>query len=256
MKHLKSMILGILMAMTSVPALAQSDFFFNFYGGAENFWSDIAMQIPTNIINRKICKAVGVRYDGQIDFRGKILKIKNGNEKVEIMDKSNYFGFKGKDLFNYIDYAFKFGWEPKMSPFGIYISCAYELNRFIAKWDSENWDRYKIHTLSPGIGIRITPLISMLDDYDWCPIFELGTSYNYYLGCSAPYNNDKNQFNNGMKSSFALGFRTEKNSFVVGIDLYHYSLFNKDFSIDGVNYPYKDTKVTQNNIFLTYTRDF
>jgi hypothetical protein len=258
MKHLKSMILGILMAMTSVPALAQSDFFLNLYGRSNNLWSNTFLQFPTNLINAYLTLIVDEDAEYAVGgaYRYDIFKIKNEAGNADL-DNGSYWGFKGKDLFNNVQYGIKFGWQPELSPFGIYVSCGYEFNRFSARWDANDWNKYKIHSVRPGVGIRITPFISMLEEYDWSPILEVGTSYNYNFSCRAPYDNNKEQFNNGMISTFALGVRLYENySITAGAELNHYSLFNKDFTVDGITYPYKNIKTSKTTIFVSVSHDF
>jgi hypothetical protein len=258
MKNLKFILLGIAMTMSSLPTLAQSDFFFNLYGGANNLWSNTFLQLPTSIINSYISSAINDEDEtfGGGAYRYDIFTIKNNGDKVAL-DDGDYWGFKGKDMFSNVQYGLKFGWQPELSPFGIYISCAYQFNKFSAQWVPNEWDKYKIHSVRPGIGIRITPFVNMLDEYEWSPILEVGTSYNYYFSCKAPYNNDKSQFNNGMISTFALGVRFyEDYSFTAGVELNHYSMFNTDFTVDGLTFPYKDIKTSKTTIFFSVSHDF
>lgn len=234
---------------------AQGDFFFNLYGGSTNLWSNAYLQIPANFINGLIADEDG---SGVGNLRYEIFKIKNAGKKVKI-DDGTYWGFKSKDMFSNVQYGLKFGWQPELSPFGIYVSCAYQFNKFKARFDSDInfWRRYKIHSIQPGIGIRITPFINMLEDDGWSPILEIGTSYNYYFNCSAPFDSDKDQFNNGIISVFAIGARFyEACSITGGVELSNYSMFNKDFSPDGTTYPYKDTKTSKVTIYVSLSRDF
>lgn len=239
------------------PAIvnAQGDFFFNLYGGSTNLWSSAFLQLPTKKINELISDNKG---GGSGTLRYDIFKITNAGEKVNI-DNGSYWGFKSKDMFSNIQYGLKFGWQPELSPFGIYVSCAYQFNKFKAQFDSNinSWERYKIHSIQPGIGIRITPFINMLEDDGWSPIIEVGTSYNYYFNCSAPFDRDRKQFNSGMISTFAAGVRLyEKCSIAGGVELNHYSMFNKDFTPDGVTYPYKNIETKKLTIFISVSHDF
>lgn len=260
MKRLILIMICMQFFIRSMTVVAQSDFFFNLYGGSTNLWSSGYLQIPTNVINSLI--SVAIHDDDEVFYGGSLrydlFKIKNAGEKVSI-DRGSYWGFKSKDMFSNVQYGLKFGWQPELSPFGIYISCAYQFNKFKAQFDYnvDQWNRFKIHGVRPGIGIRITPFINMLEDNGWSPILEAGTSYNYYFSCTAPYDNNKKQFNNGMTSTFAIGARLyEHYSITGGVDLDHYSMFNQDFTPDGVTYPYKEVKSSKLTVFLSISHDF
>lgn len=255
MKKIFFVLLCLLLLFHPAKINAQENFFFSLYGGSTNFWSSTYLQIPTNIINN-IISYFNEEEGPNGNLRYEIFKIKNSGGKAKI-DKANYWGFKSKDMFRNIQYGLKFGWQPELSPFGIYVSCAYQFNKFRAQFDSGSWEKYKFHSVQPGIGIRITPFINMLEEYEWSPILEVGTSYNYYFSCSAPYGSDKDQFNNGMISTFAIGARfDEECSITGGVELSHYSMFNKNFTPDGTIYPYKNIKTSKLTIFVSISHDF
>ena len=256
----KNIFLAILLIIVVPTCLkAQRNFFFNTYGGSTNMWSNIYLQIPTIFIN-ELVSAANDDEDGWSGgtIRYDFFKVTNAGEKMSI-DDGNYFGFKSKDMFSNIQYGLKFGWQPELSPFGIYVSCAYQFKKFRAQFDPniDYWEKYKMHSVRPGIGIRITPLINMLEENGWSPILEIGTSYNYYFSCKAPYDSNKNQFNSGMISTFAIGARFEESgSLIGGVELDHYSMFNRDFTPDGITYPYKDLKSRKFTIFISYCHEF
>ena len=259
MKQFRSLILGVLTSLISIPASAENDFFFNIYGGSTNLWSSAFLQVPSNLINGIISEALGDDRGFGGALRYDIFSIKNDGEKVKL-DDGSYWGFKSKDMFSNVQYGLKFGWQPELSPFGIYIACGYQFNKFSAQFDPNinEWEKFKIHSIRPGIGIRVTPFINMLEDKKWSPILEVGTSYNYYFSGKAPYNNDKSQFKSGMISTFGIGARFYENfSITAGVELYHYSMFNQDFTPDnGITYPYKNIKTTKTTIFLSVSHDF
>lgn len=259
MKQIKSLILGLLISLISLPASAENDFFFNLYGGSSNLWSSAFLQAPSNIINELIAEALGHDNGFGGALRYDIFSIKNDGYKVKV-DDGSYWGFKSKDMFSNVQYGLKFGWQPQLSPFGIYIACGYQFNKFRVQFDPNinEWEKFKIHSIRPGLGIRVTPFINMLEDKDWSPILEVGTSYNYYFSCKAPYESNKDQFKSGMISTFGIGARFSNNLSVSGgVELYHYSMFNQDFTPDnGITYPYKDIKTKKLTIFLSFTHDF
>lgn len=253
--------LSILLSLTCTMGCKAegNNFFFNIYGGSTNMWSNVYLQLPATLANSFISAALdeddafggSIRYD--------LFQVKNGNDKISI-DKGSYWGFKSKDMFSNVQYGLKFGWQPGLSPFGIYLSCAYQFNKFRAQFDPniDQWDKFKMHSIRPGIGIRITPFINLLEDDGWSPILEIGTSYNCYFSCTAPYDSDKSQFNSGMISTFGIGARFKENySLTGGVELYHYSMFNQGFSPDGgITHPYKDIKSSKLTIFISFSHDF
>lgn len=250
------MFMCLLSLIRPAVAKAEGDFFFNLYGGSTNLWSSMYLQIPSNLINALMGSEDGLNLGGSLRYE--IFKMKNAGEKVKI-DDGSYWGFKGKDMFGNVQYGLKFGWQPELSPFGIYVSCAYQFNRFKAQFDSniDSWERYKIHSVRPGIGIRVTPFINMLESDGWSPVLEIGTSYNYYFNCSAPFDSDKKQFNSGLITTFAIGARIyEVCSITGGVELNNYSMFNKDFTPDGTIYPYKDIKTSKQTIFISVSHEF
>ena len=255
----KSLILGFLISSVSIPASAENDFFINVYGGSTNLWSSVFLQVPSNLVNSLISEALGEEKGFGGALRYDIFSIKNDGDKIKV-DDGSYWGFKSKDMFSNVQYGMKFGWQPELSPFGVYISCGYQFNKFRVQFDPNinEWEKFKIHSIRPGIGIRITPFINMLEEKEWSPILEVGTSYNYYIGCKAPYNNNKEQLKSGMISSFGIGARFYENfSITAGVELYHYSMFNQDFTPDdGITYPYKDIKTKKTTIFLSISHDF
>lgn len=250
MKTFYRLILAVTLLTTSMAANAQSDFNFNVYGGSTNFWSSAFMQIPSNILS-------GIPYifldeenaiGGQLRYE--FFDIKDDIGKIKI-DKGDYFGFKATDLFSNIQYGLKFGWAPRMSFFGVYISCAYQYRQFRAEMRDMGSTKYKMSSVRPGIGIRITPLTRLLEDGKWSPIIELGTSYNYYFNVTAPFDNDKSQFNSGMVSTLAIGMRNLSWSITAGAEIDHYNLFNKDYSPDnGLTHPYADFKTHHITAFV------
>lgn len=260
MKKKFILLVGLFLAAASSGVKAQSNFFFNFYGGSTNMWSNIYLQLPTLIVNDLVSAAIDADDEslGGGSIRYDFFKIKNNGEKISI-DKGSYFGFKSKDMFSNIQYGLKFGWQPELSPFGIYVSCAYQFNKFQAQFDSniDQWEQFKMHSVRPGIGIRITPLVNLLEEEGWSPILEVGTSYNYYFSCKAPFDSNKDQFNSGMISTFAIGARFEEaGSLTGGVELDHYSMFNQNFTPDGITYPYKDMKSSKFTVFISFCHDF
>lgn len=256
---MKKLLFVILILSHSFGAHAQSDFFFNLYGGSTNMWSSIFLQFPTSLINSFITSAID---DDDAQFNGgqlryQVFRVRNEQGKMN-MDKGTYYGFKSKDMFSNVQYGLKFGWQPELSPFGLYVSLGYQFNKFSLQMDSNinEWTKFKIHCLKPGIGIRITPFINMLREDDWSPILEVGTSYNYHMGMSGSFSDDKNQLNNGIASNFAIGARFNSYSLTGGVEIDHFSLFNKDFKAPNGNMPFKDVSTSNLYVYIAASHDF
>lgn len=248
------LILGILL-MAPHRAHAQSDFNFNLYGGSSNFWSNTLFQIPASLISN--ISTVLINEENYIggSYRYEIFRIRENGGKANTYT-GKFFGFKGKDLFSNIQYGLKVGWAPKLSPFGIYLSCSYQFRRFEAQFENTEMNKYKLHGVRPGLGIRITPFIGLLEDDKWSPLIELGTGYNYYFSSKAPYDNNKKQFNNGMTSTFSIGARNTSIAITGGVEIDHYNLFNQDFTPDGIVYPYENVKTKHFTIFVSFSHEF
>ena len=71
--------------MKTTATYAQSDFFFNMYGGSTNIWSTAYLQIPTNIVNSVLAATIDEdAYGGSIRYE--IFYIKNNGSKIELDD--------------------------------------------------------------------------------------------------------------------------------------------------------------------------
>lgn len=233
------------------------DFGLNIYGGSTNLWSNVIMQIPSSYLsNLTTLLANDEQYRGGA-LRYGIFNVKEDGEKIKT-NSGSFWGFKAKDLFANLQCGLKVSWAPKLSPFGIYVSLAYQYRQFEAEFDRlGGWNKYKIHSIRPGIGIRISPFVGLLEDDKWSPMLEVGTSYNYYFKNKAPFDNAKDQFNSGMISTFAIGARSPYVAISGGIELDHYSLFNKNFSPDGgVTFPYAGVKTNNITVFISISHEF
>ncbi len=241
---------------TSTNICAEKDFNFTMYGGANNIWSNTLFQFPASVISDLTTGLINDEdYIGG-SYRYELFNIKQDGEKVN-MYKGRFFGFRAKDLFSNIQYGLKFGWAPKFSPFGIYVSCAYQFRRFEAEFDDTGHQTYKLNSVRPGVGIRLTPFIGRVEEDSWSPILEVGTSYNYYFNVKGAYDNNKDQFNSGMISTFALGARNPDISITGGVEIDHYNLFNKSFTPDaGLTFPYANVKSSHITIFISFTHEF
>lgn len=254
----RNVMLSLLMFMflTPAPTQAQNNFILGVECNSGNLWSEGFLGIPTRLINGIILGLQGYDIEEMGSFPGSSItyrynRIKVNGRKLDY-EGHNTFGFKGVDLFRDFEYSLKFGWQPAQIPVGFYARVGFRHENFETRMsETDEWTKHRINCLRPGIGIRISPLENMIDDYNWCPIIEVGSTYDYYLSYKGAYGSDKNQLNNGV--SLCLGIGAKFNSgtaIMLTFDHQNYDLFNKDFTINGTK-PYEDTETNHFNISLS-----
>lgn len=251
-------LLSLMAIMLFAPSnvLAQKNFIIGVECNSGNFWSENFLGVPTRFINGVILGLQGYDINEMGAFPGSALtyrfnKIKVDGQKVDY-DGNHFFGFKAVDLFRDFEYNLKLGWQPSQIPVGFYAKVGYRHENFETKLPDENeWTKHRLNCLRPGIGIRISPLENMIDDYKWCPIIEIGSTYDYYLSYKGVYGKDKNQLNNGVSTCIGVGakFRTGA-AVMLTFDRQNYDLFNKDFTVDGVK-PFENVETNHFNIQLS-----
>lgn len=255
----KNVILLLLLAMMLFAPSnlsAQKNFIIGVECNSGNFWSESLLGYPTRVINAVILGLQGYDINEMGGFPGSALtyrfaKIKVNGQKIDY-DGNNFFGFKAVDLFRDFEYSLKFGWQPQQIPVGVYARVGYRHENFETRFSNEDeWTKHRLNCLRPGIGIRISPLENMIDDYDWCPIIEIGSTYDYYLSYKGAYGEDKDQLNNGTSMSIGIGakFRTGS-AIMLTVDRQNYDLFNKDFTVNGVK-PFENVETSRLNIQLS-----
>lgn len=184
------------------------------------------------------------------------MSMKDNGESLDVKN-SNPYGFTAYDLFNNIEAGLKFGWQGAESPIGAYVYGAYCLNQYKLRFLGDlNYNKHRIQSLQMGIGVRISPLRFLMDEYDWCPIFELGTTYVHNIKYKGPNGSDINQLNNGMRTSYAVGIQLAegRQAIMVCMDMANYDLFNKDYTPDGgFWYPYANFSNNDMNFSLRWT---
>lgn len=244
----KWLLLFCLTAFPFVNANAYGDdddsgIFWGFRSSGGNFWSASYLALPTNLINTFIPNSESASY-----LYYSHVKYENENGKMNV-NQGNWFGFKSKDMFANVRYGFHVGWQPKEFPFGVYVSGEYGFNKFRLDYDDSGFEtKFKFHSVQPGIGVRLAPLAVR---HDWTPILDVSMIYNYTFSLTGPFNNDKSQINNGIRSHYGIGARFGNTTIVAGFEKEHYNRFNQDFTPDGgVSYPYKNVKSKAFNIFL------
>lgn len=225
------------------------DFFFGLTSEGSNFWFQ-----PTHVPVILLSKLLGAGYSGMTyDW----ITVKDSQGKVDV-DNGSYFGFKAKDIFNHFGYGVTLGYQPPFSPLGIIGNAGYKFRQFRMQPDRslEDMEKYKLNSWSAGIGVRLTPLLELLEDDGWSPMVEVGTNYHQVFSCKAPYNNDKDQFGSGFSTHLAVGVRVVDDysesgiSLSLAFELPHYNYFNQDFVAPDGSKPYDGIKSKNYNIAL------
>ena len=90
---------------------------------------------------------------------------------------------------------------------------------------------FKLYDLLNDVeaGIKVGWQGALYDKIGGCPIFEIGTTYINNFHYNGPNGSDKNQINNGIRSSYAIGILFEDlndASIMLRMDMAHYDIFN------------------------------
>lgn len=228
--------------------------FFGLHTYSNNVWTNDVLSIARAFVNIPVANAIG--SDAPIDLNiidVHYLSMKDNGENVDFK-RNNPYGFKAYDLFNHLEFGAKVGWLGRVSPIGAYVYGAYGLNQYKLRFLGEReYSKHRMHSLRAGVGVRISPLYFLMKDYDWCPIFEVGTTYVYNFKYKGPNGSDVNQINNGMRTSYAAGviFDEGAGSVMLCFDMSHYDIFNRQYTPDGgFWFPYANFKNNDMNFSL------
>lgn len=233
MNILRKLLLGIAFMGLPLCTNAQNGWFYGVDGAASNYWTSQVLSAADIGINALIGKGDMGHYHLGYNY----LNLKENGDKVSLKrGKAN--GFSMSDLTNRIEFGAKVGYMSPTSPIGVYVKAYYGYQRFRTQFlQDDSWMKHKIHSFIPGIGVRISPFTNWWDEYEWYPFVEIGTSYVYHFKYDGPYGSDRNQLNNGMRTSYAIGagFGDEDEPFTVllGFEMDNFDMFNKDYSPDG-----------------------
>ena len=250
-KIYKLFILVASLQLLSVKAFA-GDFSFGLTAQGQNFWVMIP-QLPVNLINQALGGgAYGYTYDW--------VSVKDEQGKIK-MDNGNYFGFKAKDLFNNFGYGVTFGYQPRFSPFGVFVNGGYKFRQFRMQPDRnvEEMYKYKLNSWFAGATLRFTILPNNYSG--WSPIIEVGTNYNKVFSSKAPYGGSASQFGDGFSTRFGIGVRLfdddfEGLSIALTYEMPHYDYFNRNFeTLEGLK-PYENIKSKNHSISLRMQIEF
>lgn len=219
---------------------------FGLYTHGFHFLTGNLLSIAKQLVNIPIANATdGAAPFDFVPFNLHYMSFKDNGENVDYK-MGNPYGFTSYDLFNDVEAGVKIGWQGAESPVGAYLYGAYSINqhklRFLGEHD---YSKHKIQSWKAGIGVRISPLRFLMNEYDWCPIIELGTTYVYNFKYKGPNGSDIDQLNNGMRMSYAVGAQFDEGdqSVMICLDMAHYNLFNKNYTPDGgFWFPYANFK--------------
>lgn len=242
--------------------ISAQKFFFVVESRSTNVWSSIVGGYTAMWINKLVTGTdnysysynyeYGNLYDGKLTVSananlvpGYGVTIKRWNDIKYNGDKTDVnnlrpFGFKCVDLFRDFEYSLKFGWQPRQIPVGVYAKVGYRHENFNSRIDENNdWTKHRINTFRPGIGIKISPFENLLAHHVFCPVFELGSSYNIHFSYKGGKKNDVKELNNGISIHAAVGAKMKTGTgFFLRFEKDNYDLFNKDYTINGVK-PYE-----------------
>ena len=263
-RMMRILLLGSLVLSSSFMAKAQkravSPFQLNVVGESTNFWSNDYLALPAALVNYGLTRL----FEGDVEdgfgttaLNFDLFSVKQNGVKVR-NNNGKYFGFKAKDMFSNVNYGLRFGYQATYVPIGVYVSCLYNYRRFEADLGvGGQTEKFKMHNIKPGIGVRLTPFIGMLEKEGLSPMLEAGVAYTAVLAAEGPYNNDKDQFKGGLSSNYALGVRFGNNNVSAGVEVNHYNVFNEDFTPDGgITYPYQGVKTSHYTISIRYAHVF
>jgi len=254
----KMKVIAILMVVLLMPSsrAVAGDFYWGITTEGVNYFS-LGSQLPIYLLN-KYC---GTEFPFSLSYDW--LTVKDAQGSIPLKQGSP-FGTKFEDLFNYIGYGLTFGYQPEFSMFGIAANVGYNFRQFKMQPDRalSDLEKYKVHSFTAGISIRFTPLVARVNDsfneyYErWSPVIEVGTKYNHVFSCRAPYNNAKDQLNNGMSMRVGAGVRFPNFSVTLAYEMPTYDYFNKDFVAPDQSKPYANIKSKSHNVSINLFVDF
>ena len=258
---LKQSIVALLMFFclgSSMQTFAQDNpWFFGLHTRSNSVWTNDILSVRSMVVNTGIAPSTeGALYTDLIAVDYHYVKLEDNGEEVDFK-QNNPYGFTAYDLFNDLEVGFKVGWQGAETPIGLYVYGAYGINQYKLRFLGErDYSKHKLQSVRMGVGVKISPLRFMLLDYGWCPIIELGTTYVNNFKYKGPNGNDKDQINNGMRSSYAIGVQFGERgnySIMLGMDMLHYDIFNRNYTPDGgFWYPYANFSSKDMNFNLSF----
>lgn len=249
---LATMAVPLLLGNTTISA-QENPWFFGLYTRSNSVWTNDVLGLANSLVNYGIATATdGKAYSDLILYNYHYVKLEDNGESVDFK-RNEPFGFTSYDLFNDVEAGIKVGWQGAQSPIGVYVYAAYGINQYKLRFLGErDYNKHKLQSVRIGVGVRISPFRFLLDDHDWCPIVELGTTYINNFSYKGPNGSDKEQINNGLRTSYAIGAQFGEDgqySVMLYFDMSHYDIFNRNYTPDdGFWFPYANFKNKDMNI--------
>lgn len=250
MKRISMLVLTMMMLLGASPVKAQKQIFTGVNVDTGNEWTDLLLQLPF-IISSESSSNISIPLP-MVPLRFGTFK-QNG-QKMDY-DGKHVFGFKGVDLFRDVEISGKIGWQPIRVPVGIFVRFGYAHENFDTRANSNDvWLKHRINTLRPGFGLRISPFETMVRRKGFCPIFEIGSTYDYHIGYSNGIDDSTDALNNGISVNAAVGVKVRQGSAIMlSFDKENYDLLNTDYVRIGVK-PFEG--VTSNRFRLRLNATF
>ena len=245
----------------STSAYAQSPWIFGLHTKSNSSILSTGLFLGQVLVN----SSLGLITDGAISGGSNwtigsvhFINMKDNGELVDYQIANPYTA-TSYNLFNDMELGLKLGWQGSESPVGLWVFGAYGLNKYRLRFLGEHeYSKHKLQSLRTGLGVKISPLKFLLDEYDWCPIIELGTTYINNFSYKGPNGSDKDQINNGIRTNYGIGAQfgedSEYGSVMLSLDMAHYNLFNTKYTPDGgFWYPYANFKSKDFIVSLSLT---
>lgn len=250
---MKKIIIGIILAIISIPSSAWDDSKFSF--GISGYTTNYYAAVLYNIIASPVYEAIYEDYDDDsfafnvIPNVAVMFAIPVNNTTQETVGKI-YSPYKKclkepwKDMGDY-SIGIDFSYDHMRTPFGVYVGCNYKSSEVVT---SEL--NHRAHYISPKAGLRLR--------YEGGFLVEVGGSYDFAFKYSGNYQNSKNCVNSGFNANFALGYWFENGS-SIALKYEHplYNFFNEDFSQDGgLTHPFEGVNRRTGYISISIRRGF
>lgn len=170
-----------------------------------------------------------------------ILNLKQGGEKVDIQYYSSFGNFFIEGFRNH-SFGYNAELIPTHFPLGLDVSVMYDRHNYRLKFPGdEERIRYRRNILRPEALMLIR--LGNYTDSNLNLIIETGAAYNHVFRCRGKYN-DLNSVEDGVTIIGGIGWINTVTGKKLSLRYRHdnFDYFNKNFSPDGITYPYKDLK--------------
>ncbi|MBQ8096726.1 MAG: hypothetical protein IJ551_11475 [Prevotella sp.] len=247
MKKTKLSLLFFVILLGAMPIKAQKQFFFASSANTGNEWGDLVLQLPFLITNAVKTGEFNIPFPA-VPLR--FGNIKQNGEKLDY-DGKHVFGFKGVDLFRDVDVSVKFGWQPVRTPVAVYAQFGFAHENFDTRLnENDKWLKHRLNRIRPGLGIRLSPFDNLVKEIGFCPIAEIGSTYDYCIGYKNGIDTDKEALNNGISFNVSVGVKGGNGSaLMLTFEKENYDLFNNDYMRHG-NKPFDGMTTNRYRIYL------